>query len=243
MNKKSGLFPLLGMTHADELIYTALLELGTATLTELAERAHLHRQEVYRALPTLISRGVLLEAKRGRRPVYTACDPKYLLQLYEEKRTAVEEKLEEFADIARNPSKRPIVTYGEGRAAIHRVYADLAQTLPRKGMYFRYSAKDARERERKQTPRNFVAIRDAKQFERLVITNEVERSRKRNLLGREIRVIPKDFDLFEDNVSQVIYGNKVAIIDLNSKTAITIENPTIARFQEKLFRLLFRHLK
>lgn len=29
-------------------------------------------------------------------------------------------------------------------------------------------------------------------------------------------VIPKTFDLFEDNVSKMIYKNKVAIIDYNS---------------------------
>ncbi|PIR45234.1 MAG: hypothetical protein COV10_00350 [Candidatus Vogelbacteria bacterium CG10_big_fil_rev_8_21_14_0_10_51_16] len=243
MKHKKGLFPLLGMTTRDEQIYTVLLALGPATATELAHRAKLHRQELYRALPSLLGSGVVVQVKRSKRRAYTACDPKQLLHLYEEARASVEEQLQEFSELSHGIATRPLVTYAEGLAGIRRAYADVMHSLPRGGIYFRYSSKDARRRAEKDSPRDFVQVRDKKQLERLVITNEEEKKRKRNLLGRDIRVVPKDFDLFEDNVTQVIYGNKVAIMDFNSETTITIENATIARFQEKIFRLLFRYLK
>ncbi len=243
MKHLTGLFPLLGMSERDESIYTSLLTHGTASVSKLAERAHLHRQELYRALPTLIERGVVLEVKQSGRRAYAACDPKQLLQLYEEARVSVEEKLQELSELSHDTGTKPLVTYAEGRAGIRRMYADVWNSLPKGGMYFRYSSKDARQRERKDAPDNYIALRDKKQLERLIITNEAEKKRKRNLLGRDIRTVPKDFDLFEDNVGLVIYGNKVAITDFNSETTITIENPTIARFQEKIFRLLFRYLR
>ena len=75
-----------------------------------------------------------------------------------------------------------------------------------------------------------------------MITNLPNKMGKRPRLEREIKVVPPDFDLFEYNVSQVIYGNKVAVIDYNTETAVVIENPTVARFQGKIFELLFRKL-
>ena len=75
-----------------------------------------------------------------------------------------------------------------------------------------------------------------------MITNLPNKLQKRPRLEREVKAVPPDFDLFEYNVSQIIYGNKVAVIDYNTETAVVIENPTIAKFQEKIFQLLFRKL-
>lgn len=76
----------------------------------------------------------------------------------------------------------------------------------------------------------------------MVIASEIKAAQKPKKLERSIKVIPKEFDLFEDNVSLVIYGNKTAYIDYGSQTAFIVESPKIARFQEKLFRLLYKKL-
>ena len=47
---------------------------------------------------------------------------------------------------------------------------------------------------------------------------------------------------WQDNVIEIIYGNKVAYIDLNSESAFIIENEKIAAFQRKLFLLLYDRL-
>lgn len=85
-------------------------------------------------------------------------------------------------------------------------------------------------------------MRDQKQLERKVITNIPNKESKHVRLEREIKVVPPDFDLFEYSVSEIIYGNKVAVIDYNTETAVVIENATIAKFQQKIFELLFRKL-
>jgi hypothetical protein len=61
-------------------------------------------------------------------------------------------------------------------------------------------------------------------------------------LTRSFKAVPKDFDLFEDNISLLIYGDKTAYIDYGSRTSFIVESPKIARFQEKLFRLLYKKL-
>lgn len=62
-------------------------------------------------------------------------------------------------------------------------------------------------------------------------------------MEREIVTIPKGFDLFEDNISKVIYGSKVGVIDYNTETAFIIESAVFANFERKIFELLFRFLR
>lgn len=57
-----------------------------------------------------------------------------------------------------------------------------------------------------------------------------------------VKAIPKKFDLFEDNISLIIYGDKIAYVDYNSNTAFIVESAKIARFQEKLFKLHYQLL-
>ena len=55
--------------------------------------------------------------------------------------------------------------------------------------------------------------------------------------------IPKKYDLFDDNISKIIYGNKVAIIDYSTETSFIIENKKFADFEKKIFKLLFKYLR
>jgi len=56
-------------------------------------------------------------------------------------------------------------------------------------------------------------------------------------------IIPPDYDLFEDNVTKIIYANKVAIIDYHTFESFVIESEAFAGFEKKLFALLFRFLR
>jgi hypothetical protein len=50
-------------------------------------------------------------------------------------------------------------------------------------------------------------------------------------------------DLFDDNISKVIYSNKVWLIDYENKISYIIENKKLANFEKKLFKLLFKYIK
>ena len=56
------------------------------------------------------------------------------------------------------------------------------------------------------------------------------------------KLVTPTFDLFDNNVSQILYGTNILIIDYNSQTAIHIENPAIAYFHKRVFELLFKLL-
>ena len=91
-------------------------------------------------------------------------------------------------------------------------------------------------------PKNYQARRDAKRLERYVITNKSTLARKPSKLERAIRMIPHGTDLFAYDITQLIYWPKIAFVDYNTETSVIIENPIIAKFQERLFKLLYQRL-
>jgi len=78
----------------------------------------------------------------------------------------------------------------------------------------------------------------------VITSNELMKFKSnKKVLNREMIGIPKKYDLFEDNITKVIYGNKVAIFDYNSETSFVIENKKFADFEKKIFKLLFKYLR
>ena len=76
----------------------------------------------------------------------------------------------------------------------------------------------------------------------MVISSSKAAIPKQKRLERDILIIPKEYDEFNQDVTMTIYGDKVAFIDFGQENSIIIENPMIADFQKKRFRLLYKKL-
>jgi len=121
------------------------------------------------------------------------------------------------------------------------IFYDVVQTLNSWETYYRYSSRK-HDNLKGFLWENYKKLRDKKEIQRLVITSDELKNLKeewRKKLDREIRAIPKYYDLFDDNISKIIYANKVAIIDFNTDTSFIIENKKFADFEKKIFKLLF----
>lgn len=88
----------------------------------------------------------------------------------------------------------------------------------------------------------YKEIRDQKQIQRMVITSEKRAINRTKKLDREVVYIPEWYELFDQNVAKMIYSDKVAIIDYNTFTSFIIENRILAKFEEKIFKTLFKFL-
>ncbi|MDP3771421.1 MAG: hypothetical protein Q8R16_03925, partial [bacterium] len=60
--------------------------------------------------------------------------------------------------------------------------------------------------------------------------------------NRAVKVVPPAYNLFQYDVVQLIYANKVAFMDYNTETALIIENSAVAEFQKNMFKLLYDKL-
>ncbi len=236
------LLQALGLSSGEGAVYLSLLKGGPLNLAEAAAKAKLHRPAAYRALPALVSKGLATSTLHGKRRYYRAESPKKLLNLFEHLRDSFVKTLPALEHYARRRPGRSIVRHHLGARGIKAVYDDVVDSLGRGQTFMRYSSSGGLRPKGKYVSRDYEKRRDAKQLQRLVVTNKRNSLRKGKNLNRFVKVLPPEFDLFEYDVTELIYGNKIAFVDYNSETATTIENPVLAKFQRKLFEFVYSKL-
>jgi sugar-specific transcriptional regulator TrmB len=241
MAKIHELLNQLGLAKHESEVYLALLETGPETVAGIAHKAHIDRPLVYRVLPALLSKGLIAKAPKGKRTHYRAQPPRALKQLHDEAGHALDTSLPILEQKFIRTGKRPHVTYLEGREGIISVYEDILQTLPKGGVFYRYSSSGS-DRKKIYVPKDYGKRRDAAQIERYVITNKISAERKKGKFDLSAKAVPHGSDLFAYNITQLIYGDKIAFVDYNTETAVIIENPVIAQFQTRLFKMFYQKL-
>ena len=236
----------LGLSPHESAVYIELLKGGKMGVSEIARKTGLYRTMIYEALSGLAREGLVQTALKGKYKTYHAESPKRLEKKFIELSNIFDQEIKALEILSTSTDAvRPIIKYFEGREGIVRIHDDVVETLKKGDTYFRYSSSNAHNNtsaRKNYLSKKYRLMRDQKQLERKVITNIPNKQSKHPRLEREIKVVPPDFDLFEYSVSEIIYGNKVAVIDYNTETAVVIENATIAKFQQKIFELLFRKL-
>ena len=239
--KKTHILNNLGLTDHESNIYVSLLKHGPGSASEIENNAKLHRPLVYKAITTLLEKGLIRISPKGKRKLYSAESPEKLEQLFSDFENTFDSNIEElYKDYEKGLAYKPKVLYSEGEQAIKDSYMDLARTLKKDDTYYRYASMNAFNRDH-FLPKGYRTLRDGKGLERNIITSELTKKEKISL-GAKVKVVPKSFDLFDYNIGQVIYGDKVAIVDYDSQEVITITHPKFAKFQEKIFKLLFSKL-
>ena len=130
-----------------------------------------------------------------------------------------------------------------GKVRLRAVLKDLTASLQRGTAFYRISSRKADTDVEQYTPVDYRAERDRKKLEQFVITNSaLKDGHFKKRIECLSKAVPRSENLFEENATQLIYGDKIAFVDYNTETAVIIENSTIARFQTSIFRLLFKRL-
>lgn len=232
----------LGLDRSEAVIYITLLQNGAQHVSGLARLSRLYRPTIYRALASLERRQLLTHETVGRRQMYAAEAPKNLEGVAEELRQGVAGTIAEL-EALRQPQTAPSIRTYRGRAGIGRVYEEIVDATKKGGIIYRYESPRDHHRNKTYYPPRYRqrAIRQG-EIEKFVITNEKTHRSRRSVLERLSRYIPAQTDAFEYDVTMVIYGGGLAIIDYQTETATLIENSRVANFQRQLFRLLFEQL-
>lgn len=240
MNTHSVLLSVLqGLSFEKEesLVFLVLAEHGAMNVTAISKKTKLSRTTVYKTLETLLAKKRITTATLHARVLYESVDPSNLISELEEKTKQGARELSLLSHKHKASFFIPTTTMFKGQENINSIYEDIVNTLPQGGTYFRYTS---RRDDYTRTPL-YQHNKHTKEIERLVITSSEKAKTKEKDSNRFIKIVPKDF-AFDDNVSLLIYGQKVAYIDYNSMTGTVIESPQLARFQEKIFKLLWKKL-
>lgn len=235
----------LGLSEKESSVYLALLTHGALGVSDIARHTALYRTDVYTALRSLEEDALVSLTQKGKQKRYLAQPPSILEAKFVELANSFDDTLAELSALKQRVSPdEPHVHYASGKKAIRALYDDVVESLDKGETYYRYSSAKVEGVDKRgdYLSKKYRLLRDKKGIERKVITNAKNMASKRPRLERDIKAVPPDFDLFEYNISEIIYRDKVAVIDYNQETVVTIDNPVVAKFQKRIFELLFKKL-
>lgn len=232
----------LGLNEKEAKVYLACLELGSATVQEVSDKAGVKRTSVYNFLEDMKARGFITEVKHGKRILLIAEDPHALLKKADEQKKQLEEMLPEFLSIYNLPGEKPKVKFYQGAEGLKRVYED---TLKEGGPIYLVSDYERMfeaiesewmwEYAKRRTEKNIKAFSIAKEGTR---AQEVKKQDIEQL--RETRLL-KEVD-FETEIN--IYGDKVALLSFRRPYAgVIIEDRAIAQTLKSMWKIIWSQAK
>jgi sugar-specific transcriptional regulator TrmB len=223
--------------------YLALVKDGQLSALNVSRSSKIPRTSVYRALDSLIRRGLVGQAKRNRRTVYSAEHPRSLLHDIHSRQQALTEAIPLFEELLFKHPAQPATSVYTGRKGFATAFDSFYDHIQRERIKQIYSL--SHPDLIKRYPRLF-----AKSVERreklkthifLMMPDKVPHTRSPLLEGnslREVRYVPQ---AFAENTSMLIGGSTVLYISLHDKDshAILVNSSAISYLLREFFKVVW----
>ncbi len=233
-------FERLGLPKHSAEIFEVLEKSGPSNVSAISKALRVHRPAIYRALNALSKIHFVSEKQFGKRPLYAAEERSRITHAFALGAKDVS-TLERAAE--RSPSLgMGSIRYLEGEKGVGAIFNDIVEHCRRGDTFYRYTSERDLDAVNRLLSSDYRKRRDAKRLERLVISNPESGKRKRNRLERFIKFLGSEKESFHQNAIQLVYGKRIAFLDLNTYKGFIIENETLAEFQKTIFRALYKRL-
>jgi sugar-specific transcriptional regulator TrmB len=135
MRDWKSLLKKLGFTEGEAMVYIAALEMGSATVQDIAKKAKVSRVTTYAAIERLVHQGLITTVMKGKRVLYHAEPPKRLIEVVSRHVASIESTLADIKDSVDELSllqggEKPAVKVFEGIEALTAIQSDILETRP-----------------------------------------------------------------------------------------------------------------
>ncbi len=141
MSRWEKLLKTLGFTDSESKLYLVALEMGEATVQELAKKANVSRVTAYAVIDSLMKSGLMSTVERGKRRLFIAESPERLtsfvqarMRQMESTLKEVETSLEELRLLQRG--EKPVVKLFKGEEGIKIWQQDILSSCPKEMVEF-----------------------------------------------------------------------------------------------------------
>lgn len=229
----------LGLTNNEVEVYLVLLQQGSISVNEVAERAGLHRQAVYDALDRLLEKGFVSFVMRGGKKHFQGVQPERVIDFLKEKEEKFRTILPELVNLTKLPREDTFVEVFKGKSAVKSLYRGVIKEFEKGAkevLIAGVNERDFVEEDRLALAQYLRAVQRFKSKER-VLVNEGETY---FVEGPQTayRWIPKE------NFSPTpmfVYGDKWAVLIWgNPSYLVVIENKNLAEAYRRQFNLLWQ---
>ena len=231
-----------GLSKNESKVYMSLIELGSASAGQIAEKSKVHRTNVYDSIERLIKKGLVGYVMQGKNKYFQATDPQNLMNLLKEK----EDKLKDLMPsllINRELSNRTEVNVTEGIQAARHIHIGIIRHGEEILMYgVPSNAPDFLGQfhlDRFQNERIKAGVRQKVVYSPNA-TTRIEQLK--GLWGCEVKVSPTWLD---SPMSTNICGNEVVFKLYSRKPCLTIQiiSDDISHLYKKYFEVMWKMAK
>jgi sugar-specific transcriptional regulator TrmB len=226
----------LGLTVIETKTYLTLLEIGKSLAGAIAERAHLHRRNVYDALEQLLQKGLVSYAVSNNRKYWNAIHPDKIRFIMKENENLVSSMLPELISKFSASKLKQTVEVFEGLGGMKSFFDDMAKLKQDIIMLFATGKAYA------QMPSYMKGwdsdINQAKINVKVLLNSDGDKEPYSNYKYGEIKILPENFS----TPTQIfIYGDKSAVaIWSEEPIAILITSAEITEGFRKYFEFLWK---
>lgn len=239
----------IGLSEKESAIYIALLELGTAVVSDVSKKSKINRSTSYVLLESLSKKGLVSISRQASMRWYTPAPPERLVQLIDEQvkhdtqlLNQARALLPELKSVFNGVGPKPKVSFFEGVEGMRRVYDD---TLTSNETILTNASID---NVRAVWPEYF-----SNYFHRHahgdINTHPIhpnpsaarERLNTEPEAARESESIPADNHNCSPKI--YIYDNKITFISFRDKFGLIIEHAELANAMKKVFELSWAETK
>ena len=227
-----------GLTEKQAKVYLATLELGSAPVQQIAEKAVLSRSTVYEVLEHLAHEGMVSTFNKKKIKYFSAEDPGQVIRLAESKVNTLKDALPELnAIVGRSRRYRPTVRFYQGTEQMQLV---LDEILDEAKELVAFGVSEDLLNLLGPYHKTFIKKRVAKKIPLRLLARDSVKARERKAIGpqelRTVRILPATY---EYHGLIYIWENKIAMFSFaGDLVCVVIESKELADME----RAMFEHL-
>jgi len=233
-----------GFTQKEANVYVAILQLGHASVGDIAKIAKIKRPTTYIILDELMRKGFVDLLPKSNRTYYIAKSPDILLKVLARKERLAQSFIPQLMALFNETKEKPQVQYFEGEDAVKKAYDDSIKEG--KKVFAFFGAEDIPDIWENKYAKEYMAARVKNGISAKVIVSSGAKALEYKKAGkfsmRETKII--DAKKFPFKVEVMIYGNKIAVISFDKAYgfSLIIQNDQFAATMKSVFDFMWENL-
>jgi sugar-specific transcriptional regulator TrmB len=239
-----------GLNSKQAKIYLALLGLGKARASAIAQKANLKRPTVYVILEELINRGLANQIKSRGVTLFSAASPDKLIQDFKERSETLTKALPALEALCLTPENtgRPALELFEGEKDFEEIYLDFIKSFKPDQEVLIFSSLAQIKKQfshlveawHKKLQKTKPQIREILTPSRLAEIYKAEIEKLDNPY-HQIKLLPKELKPPKNEF--LVYQDALLILNLKKEYwALKIKNPDIADSYRAMFKIIWKNL-
>lgn len=227
-----------GLNEKEAKIYLACLELGSASVQKISQKAFIPRSTVYEILDNLQRKGFVSNFLKKKVKYFSVEAPQKVIGLTKEKLEVLEQALPQLNALYGEAKTRPTVRLYQGRDQMKII---LKEILAEANELLAFAASDDLFATLGDWWPEFLRQRIKRKMPARVIMRESEKAKERQRLGpgelREVRLIPGEYQY---HGMTIIWKGKIAMLSFKEDlVALVVESKELAEMQKAMFEVIW----